>query len=72
MLLRNLKRRPRLTQGCRADDDDDGGGGGDYDDYIAYTVYYVTSPAQSGAAPRDQTHYYSCSENVNIRTKMDK
>jgi hypothetical protein len=24
VLLRNLKRRPRPTQGCRADDDDDG------------------------------------------------
>jgi hypothetical protein len=23
ILLRNLKRRPRPTQGCRADDDDD-------------------------------------------------
>jgi hypothetical protein len=23
ILLQNLKRRPRLTQGCRADDDDD-------------------------------------------------
>jgi hypothetical protein len=35
-LLRDLKRRPRPTQGCRADDDyddDDGGGGGDGDIY---------------------------------------
>jgi hypothetical protein len=32
MLLRNLKRRPRPTQGCRADDDDD-------DDHAACMTY---------------------------------
>jgi hypothetical protein len=32
ILLRNLKRRPRPTQGCRADDDGDDDGGDDDDD----------------------------------------
>jgi hypothetical protein len=32
ILLRNLKRRPRPTQGCRADDDDDDDDDNDDDD----------------------------------------
>jgi hypothetical protein len=34
ILLRDLKRRPRPTQGCRADDDDD-----DDDDYTEMHYY---------------------------------
>jgi hypothetical protein len=35
ILLRNLKRKPRPTQGCRADDDDD-------DDFMSTTVVAIT------------------------------
>jgi hypothetical protein len=38
ILLRNLNRRPRPTQGCRADDDDD-----DDDDIYIYTYTYMRS-----------------------------
>jgi hypothetical protein len=37
ILLRNLKRRPRPTQGCRADDDDDD----DDDDDIYTYIHYI-------------------------------
>ena len=39
VLLRNLKRRPRPTQGCRADDDDD-----DDDLFISSTSHHVLIP----------------------------
>jgi hypothetical protein len=57
ILLPNLKRRLRPTQGCRVDDNDNDDDDND-NEYVVYTVYYVTSPAQSGAAPCNQTRYY--------------
>jgi hypothetical protein len=36
ILLRNLTRRPRPTQGCRADGDDDDDDDDEYDEYDDY------------------------------------